>query len=113
MVAATSHIGLVRALFMPDKLNLHIRLSKRKYCEVHGNYLHSHSGMNATKVRTLNTQDDDHSREYGYIMKGMAIICIMLHNYCHLMPGATQENEFIFSYENHYSPLKMDGVVLI
>lgn len=69
--------------------------------------------MKATKVRTLNTQDDDHSREYGYIMKGMAIICIMLHNYCHLMPGATQENEFIFSYENHYSPLKMDGVVLI
>ena len=65
--------------------------------------------MRSTNIRTLNTQADDHSREYSYIMKGMAIICIMLHNYCHLMPGATQENEFIFSYENINLLFGFDG----
>lgn len=33
-------------------------------------------------------------------LRGMAILCIMLHNYCHWLPSATQENEFTFSIDN-------------
>ena len=36
------------------------------------------------------------------VLKGMAIIGILLHNFCHLFPGACHENEFIFITENNY-----------
>ena len=35
-------------------------------------------------------------------LKGMAIIGILLHNFCHSLPGACPENEFVFSIENNY-----------
>lgn len=40
------------------------------------------------------------SRECGYVMRGMAIVAIVLHNYCHFIPGVTKENEFKFFYSN-------------
>lgn len=40
------------------------------------------------------------SRDEGYIMRGMAIMSIMLHNFCHWIQGVTQENEFFFLYAN-------------
>lgn len=38
------------------------------------------------------------SRDCGYLMRGMAIIMIALHNFCHVMPGAVGENEFTFNH---------------
>ena len=37
-------------------------------------------------------------------LRGIAIIFIMLHNYCHWLPFAVPENEFSFSVEkyNHF-----------
>ncbi len=35
------------------------------------------------------------------VLKGLAIMSIMVHNYCHLLPGASHENEFFFSEENY------------
>ncbi len=34
-------------------------------------------------------------------IKGMSIMCIVLHNYCHFLPLAANENEFSFSEENY------------
>lgn len=36
------------------------------------------------------------SRECGSVMRGMAIVIIALHNFCHLVSGIAQENEFAF-----------------
>ena len=33
-------------------------------------------------------------------LRCIAIICIMIHNYAHKMPGAAQENEFAYHFEN-------------
>lgn len=42
------------------------------------------------------------NRDDCQVLRGMAITCIFLHNYCHLLDGATHENEFWFSEEfNH------------
>lgn len=42
------------------------------------------------------------NRDDCQVLRGMAITCIFLHNYCHLLDGATHENEFWFSAEfNH------------
>lgn len=49
------------------------------------------------------------SRDGCYIMRGMAIIAIMLHNYCHIMPGVTLENEFSFRHENIASLIAFTG----
>lgn len=38
-------------------------------------------------------------RDDCQVLRGMAITCIFLHNYCHLLDGATHENEFWFSNE--------------
>lgn len=40
------------------------------------------------------------SRECEHVLRGMAIILIALHNFCHLVPGVTQENEFYFYPDN-------------
>lgn len=34
-------------------------------------------------------------------LRCLAIICIVLHNYAHKLPGSAQENEFTFSQENY------------
>lgn len=36
------------------------------------------------------------------VLRCIAIVSIMLHNFAHLLPGAAQENEFSFSLENNY-----------
>lgn len=41
----------------------------------------------------------DISRDQSLIMRGMAIVMIALHNYCHWMPFAVSENESSFSKE--------------
>ena len=33
-------------------------------------------------------------------MKGFAILCVMMHNFCHFLTGAMRENEFDFSLKN-------------
>ena len=40
------------------------------------------------------------SRDCGHIMRGMAIMAIALHNFCHLVPGTVRENESDFHSEN-------------
>jgi len=35
------------------------------------------------------------------VLRGLAISSIFLHNYCHLLPNASHENEFFFSEENN------------
>ncbi len=35
------------------------------------------------------------------VLRGMAITSIFLHNYCHLLPNTSHENEFFFSEENN------------
>ena len=40
------------------------------------------------------TKSDNH------LLKGIAILSIMLHNLLHLLPGAVAENEFTFSARN-------------
>jgi len=35
-----------------------------------------------------------------YVLRGLAITSIFLHNYCHQLPGAVHENEFWFTKEN-------------
>ena len=40
------------------------------------------------------------NRQECNILKGWAIICIFLHNYCHLLPHAPQENEYSWSIDN-------------
>lgn len=42
----------------------------------------------------------DISRDCGYLMRGMAIIAIVLHNFCHIIPGVTLENESDFHSSN-------------
>ena len=34
-------------------------------------------------------------------MRGLAIVAIMLHNYCHFVPGIVQENEYLFRTANN------------
>lgn len=34
-----------------------------------------------------------------YSLRGIAILCIFIHNYCHLLPNAPQENEYSWSIE--------------
>lgn len=36
------------------------------------------------------------SRDCGYVMRGLAIVMIALHNFCHLIPHVAPENEFRF-----------------
>lgn len=36
------------------------------------------------------------SRDCGFLMRGMAIVMIALHNFCHLIPTVVPENEFRF-----------------
>ncbi len=33
-------------------------------------------------------------------MKGLAILCVMMHNFCHFLTGSMQENEYDFSLSN-------------
>lgn len=40
------------------------------------------------------------SRDCGYVMRGIAIMMIVFHNYCHSIQGVTSENEFEFFYSN-------------
>lgn len=40
------------------------------------------------------------SRDCGYVMRGIAIMMIVFHNYCHSIQGVTSENEFEFFYGN-------------
>lgn len=42
------------------------------------------------------------SRDEGYVMRGMAILAIILHNFCHVIDGVTLENEFKFLDSNIY-----------
>lgn len=43
------------------------------------------------------------SRQNCSVLRGMAIICIFIHNYCHLLPNAPEENEFSWSLDRvHY-----------
>lgn len=35
------------------------------------------------------------------IIRGLSIICIMLHNYCHWLPDASMENEFSYNIDNN------------
>lgn len=42
------------------------------------------------------------SRQECNILKGWAIIMIMIHNYCRRLPNATIENEFTWRFENTY-----------
>lgn len=39
------------------------------------------------------------NRQNCNVLKGMAIICIFLHNYCHLLPGAPEENEYSWAID--------------
>lgn len=43
------------------------------------------------------------NREDCNILKGFAIICIILHNYCHFLPNAPQENEYSWNIDNTYT----------
>ena len=36
------------------------------------------------------------------VLKGFAIICIVLHNFCHWLPGCAVENEYTFSVERTF-----------
>lgn len=36
------------------------------------------------------------------VLKGIAIVSIVLHNFCHLLPGCAKENEYTFSAERTY-----------
>ena len=40
------------------------------------------------------------SQEDCYSLRTLAIICIVLHNFTHCLPGASRENEFTFSFDN-------------
>jgi len=40
------------------------------------------------------------TREDCQVLRGLAIMSIFIHNYCHLLPNAAHENEFFFSKEN-------------
>ncbi len=40
------------------------------------------------------------SRTECEAMKGLAILCVMMHNACHLLAGSVQENEFDFDLNN-------------
>lgn len=40
------------------------------------------------------------SRDCGHTMRGLAIIAIALHNFCHVIPHTVQENEFEFHRAN-------------
>lgn len=42
----------------------------------------------------------DLNRQECNMLKGFAIICIFLHNYCHLLPHSPQENEYFWSIDN-------------
>lgn len=52
------------------------------------------------------------SRERGLMMRGMAIVCIALHNFCHTFAGVVKENEFWFSEENVNEFLSIHGLSL-
>ncbi len=41
------------------------------------------------------------SKQECSALRGIAILCIVIHNYCHLIPGAVCENEFSYLYENY------------
>ena len=48
-------------------------------------------------------------------LRGIAILAIVLHNYCHKLPHAPQENEFVFSIDNNtlfFSSLQWDQLFL-
>jgi peptidoglycan/LPS O-acetylase OafA/YrhL len=36
------------------------------------------------------------------VLRGIAILCIILHNYCHWLPFAVHENEFSFNLDNYF-----------
>lgn len=40
------------------------------------------------------------NRQDCNVLKGLAIICIALHNYCHLLPNAPHENEYSWTIDN-------------
>lgn len=40
------------------------------------------------------------SRDCGFVMRGLAIAAIVLHNFCHIIPGVAKENEFQFLQSN-------------
>lgn len=42
------------------------------------------------------------NRQDCNVLKGLAIICIFLHNYCHLLPNAPRENEYYWTIDNTY-----------
>ena len=42
------------------------------------------------------------SRKDCNALRGLAIICIFIHNYCHILPNAPAENEFVWSIDNTY-----------
>lgn len=53
------------------------------------------------------------SRECTLLMRGLAIAAIVLHNFCHSVPGVTPENEFAFDGANVASLFAAkDGAVL-
>ena len=40
------------------------------------------------------------NREDCFVLRGLAILCIFVHNYCHLLPNTARENEFYFDVDN-------------
>lgn len=40
------------------------------------------------------------NRDDCKVLRGLAILGIFIHNFCHMLKGAAQENEFFFSMEN-------------
>lgn len=58
----------------------------------------------------MKLMDIDISRDRSYIMRGLAIIFIALHNLCHLIGGITRENEFLFRYKNVNEILSIDSL---
>lgn len=46
------------------------------------------------------------TRDDSALLKGLAILGIMLHNFCHLLPGMAMENEYTFHSANTWSLLE-------
>ena len=38
-------------------------------------------------------------------LKGLAILCIAIHNFCHWLPMAVHENEYVFRLEDSFKLL--------
>ncbi len=43
------------------------------------------------------------TRKECSVLRGIAILCIILHNYCHWIPFAVHENEFSFNLEYYFN----------